>query len=242
MGSTRLPGKVLREIEGRPLLWYEIARLQQLNHPCTLLIATSTEPENKPLVDFAEDLGIECFQGNENDVLDRYYQACLKFKADIIVRVTGDCPLIDPGVIDRGIDIFLEGNHSYVSNVHPPTYPDGLDVEIFSFSALERAWREAGKESEREHVTPYIWNHPELFTRMNFENSEDWSSYRLTVDEPEDFVLVSKIITEFQTRWSVFSTKELIDYLELNQELLGLNKDFERNEGYLKSLEKDSNN
>ncbi len=239
MGSTRLPGKVLKEVDGKSLLSYLIDRLKIVKNAQTILLATTIAAGDNILVDLARKAGISSYRGSEEDVLDRYYQACKKFKLDIIVRVTGDCPLADPGVIEKGISIFLNNNYDYVSNVHPATYPDGFDVEIFSFKALETAWKNASKKSEREHVTPYIWNQPTIFKMKNFENDKDWSRYRLTVDEPVDFELIAKIIREFKPRWTSFSTSDVIKYLNNNSQLLSVNEGINRNEGYEKSLKED---
>ncbi|QEE16029.1 acylneuraminate cytidylyltransferase [Promethearchaeum syntrophicum] len=236
LGSTRLPGKVLKEVEGKPLLWYLFERLRALKHEVTLLLATSDALINKPLEKFAKENDILIYRGSENDVLDRFYQASKEFKADIIVRITGDCPLIDPKVIDRGLDLYLHNKYHYISNGHPPTYPDGYDTEIFSFEVLENMWKNALKNSEREHVTPFIYNNPEIFKRFNIEYKEDWSKYRLTVDEPEDFVVISEILKHFKKDWPIASMEDIIEYLNNNEHLLNANENIKRNEGYEKSL------
>jgi len=239
MGSTRLPGKVLKEILGKSILWYLIKRIEQVETPHKFIIATGSLEKNKEIVEFAKSERCEYFLGNDDDVLDRYYQAAKKFNGDIIVRITADCPLTDPNLIDYGIEMFLNGNFSYVSNGHPPTYPDGYDIEIFSFEALEAAWKEAELPSEREHVTPYIWKHQEKFTLGNFEYDPDLSKFRLTVDTPEDFLLISKIIVEFHENWPHFRLDDVMKFLSKNPELLKINEQYEYNEGYLKSLEED---
>ena len=239
--STRLPGKVLKKILNKPLLWYQIIRLQQIKTPSNIIIATATSDSNKPLVDFAKEMNIDYFIGNKDDVLDRYYQTAKKFNGDVIVRVTSDCPLIEPTLIDEGLDIFLNGDYEYISNGHPPTYPDGYDTEIFSFKALETAWIEAKLPSEREHVTPYIWKHSENFRLFNIvlENDIDLSSFRLTVDTPEDFALITKIIEEFHDNWKNIRLNDVMDFLRKKPELLKINAQYQYNEGYLKSLEED---
>jgi len=240
MGSSRLPGKVLKEVDGKPLLWYLLKKLDQLKHKSKILLATTLSPGDAVLEDFAKKNKINVYRGSENDVLDRYYQGVKNLNADIVVRITADCPLMDASIIDIGLDKFLNSNYDYLSNVHPATYPDGYDVEIFSFKTLENAWKDAKKTSEREHVTPYIWNHPELFKLGNWENEKDYSQYRLTVDEKEDFELVSKIILQFKSKFAQLSMKDVIGFLEENKKLAELNAKFERNEGYLKSLKEDS--
>lgn len=237
--STRLPGKVMLKIFEKPLLWYVIKRLQLVKTPNKLIIATATSKSNQPIIHFAKNLNLDYFAGSEDDVLDRFYQTSKYFKGEIIVRITSDCPLIDPAIIDRGLDIFLNGNYNYVSNVHPPTYPDGFDVEIFSFKVLETAWKEAKFLSEREHVTPYIWKNSNKFTLKNYENKEDLSKFRLTVDTPEDFILISKLIEQFHNRWNDFNMEDILIFLKDNPDLLKINVQYERNEGYLKSLKED---
>jgi len=239
MGSTRLPGKVLKEVDGKPLLGYLFDRLKQMQHPATLVLATTQAEEDKKLLKFAKSIGVGSYAGDENDVLDRYYQACKKYKADVVVRVTGDCTLIEPRIVDQILDVFLNNDYDYVSNVNPPTYPDGIDTEIFSFQALERAWNEAELKSEREHVTPFIRNRTDIFTQMNVNYDQDWSDYRLTVDEEEDFNLISQIILHFKDQWETVTMEEIIAYLNEHEELMQLNSKYKRNEGYAKSLQED---
>lgn len=234
--SIRLPGKVLREIQGKPLLWYTVKRLQLVKIPNKLIIATANSKSNQKIIEFAKKLKINFFVGSEADVLDRYYQTSKFYNGDIIVRITGDCPLIDPTIIEKGLEMFLKGTFDYISNVHPPTYPDGFDVEIFSFQTLETAWKKAKLLSEREHVTPYIWKNPDKFKLKNFKNYENVSNLRLTVDTKDDFILISKIIEKFHDRWDQFSMEEVIQYLKANPKFLKINNQYERNEGYLKSI------
>ena len=238
-GSIRLPGKVLKTIKNKPLLWYVVKRLEQVKTPNKIIIATATSNENKPIIDLAKNLNIGYFAGSENDVLDRYYQAVKEFNGEIIVRITSDCPLTDPNIIDKAINIFLDGDYDYVSNIHPPTYPDGFDVEVFSFKVLETAWKEAKLPSEREHVTSYIWKNTDKFTQKNFKNDVDLSNLRLTVDTKEDFVLITKIIENFHDKWTNFRLNDIIIFLRKNAELLKINAQYKRNEGYLKSLNDD---
>lgn len=239
--STRLPGKVLLKVLDKPLIWYLVRRLQLVKKPCKIIIATAISEENKPIIDIAKNLNLDYFAGSEDDVLDRFYQTAKQFKGDIIVRITADCPLMDPAIIDRGLKIFLNGNYDYVSNVEEgkETYPDGFDIEIFSFKALKMVWKEAKLQSEREHVTPYIWKNPDKFVLKNFENNVNLSSLRLTVDTKEDFLLISKIIEKFHDNWSNFHMQDVIDFLMENPELLKINLQYQRNEGYIKSLKED---
>src|SRR5215470_15506655 len=156
MGSTRLPGKVLLDIAGQPMLGRVISRVCRAKTIEQIVVATSTAAADDAVSAFCAERGIVCFRGSETDVLDRYYQAARLVQAKTIVRITADCPLLDPEVIDLTVSRFLEGGWDYISNVNPPTFPDGLDTEVFSFAALERAWREATSVTHREHVTPYL--------------------------------------------------------------------------------------
>lgn len=237
--STRLPGKVLLTIRNKPLLWYVLKRLELVKTPNQVIIATSTSASNKPLLDYLKEYKINYYAGDENDVLDRFYQTAKQFNGDIIVRITSDCPLIDPALIDHGLEIFLHSNVDYLSNVHPPTFPDGYDIEIFSFKALETSWEKAKLNSEREHVTPFIYNNPKIYSIENFQNDKDLSNIRLTVDTKQDFTLISKIIENFYDRWTEFDLKDVITFINQNPHLLKINSQYKRNEGYFKSLKED---
>jgi len=237
--STRLPGKVLKKIFDKSLLWYIIKRLQLVKTPNKLIIATGDRESNLPIIDLAKKLNINYFIGSEEDVLDRYYQTAKKFNGEIIVRITSDCPLMDPDLVDQGIQLFINENHDYVCNTNPPTYPDGFDIEVFSFNALETAWKEAKLPSEREHVTAYIWKNQDKFSLKNYKNDVNLSNLRLTVDNQEDFLLISKLIEKFHENWLDFRINDVINYLKENPELLKINEQYQRNEGYLKSLEED---
>jgi spore coat polysaccharide biosynthesis protein SpsF (cytidylyltransferase family) len=238
-GSTRFPGKVLKKVLGKPLMWFLIKRLELVKIPNKIIIATGPFELNKPIVEFAQNYNIPYFTGSENDVLDRYYQTAKRFGGDIIVRITSDCPLMDPELIDKGLEIFLKGKYDYISNNHPETYPDGYDVEICSFKALEKAWKEAKLPSEREHVMPYIWNHPERFNITVYKSHIDLSNYRITIDEPEDLLVISKIYEHFKENWLYIRIMDVINFLNKNPNILKINADFIRNKGYLKSLKED---
>jgi spore coat polysaccharide biosynthesis protein SpsF len=237
--SVRLPGKVLLKILNKTLLWYLIERLKLVKTPNKIIIATASSKSNQPIINFAKENGIDYFVGSEDDVLDRYYKTAKYFEGEIIVRITGDCPLMDPSIIDRGLEIYLNGDYDYVSNVDPPTFPDGFDVEIFSFEALEKAWKESKMKSQREHVTPYIRENKEKFTQKNFKNNKNLENIRLTVDTKEDFILISKVIENFHNSWNYFNLEDVIMFLKKNPDLLRINAQYERNEGYLKSLRED---
>lgn len=236
-GSTRLPGKIFKKIKDRPILRHVIERVKKSKLLDKVVVATTQKPADKETLLIAERCGVETFTGDEDDVLDRYYKAAKKFRGDTIVRITADCPLIDPAIIDSTISLFLKNHVDYASNVHPPTYPDGMDVEIFSFKALEKAWKEAKLKSEREHVTPYFWKNTKLFKCVNFENSEDLSDLRMTVDKKEDLIFVNELLKKINLANP--NLKKIIEAIKKNPELLEINKKFSRNEGYEKSLKED---
>jgi len=236
LSSTRLPGKVLRPILGRPLLQLQLERLNQSRSLDQIIVATSDQPSDRPLVQSCRDFGVDCICGSLDDVLDRYYQAARHCGAHQIVRVTGDCPLIDPVVIDQVIAQHVSGDYDYTSNVHPPTFPDGLDVEVMRFSCLEQTWRQAKLPSDREHVTPFIWRQPELFALSNVTNETDLSNLRWTVDEAEDFEFVSRVYQALYLTDPSFSTTQVLAFVAAHPELSELNKQFERNAGMRRSI------
>ena len=238
MGSTRLPGKVLKEVMGRPLLSYQIERLKRVNKIEKIIIATTVNKEDDPIVQLCTKESIPCFRGSEEDVLDRYYQTADKFGVKHIVRITSDCPLIDPRLCDHVVEVYLESNVDFVHT--GLTFAEGLDCEILSFSALERAWREASLKSEREHVTLYLHNHPELFKKITLTNKTDDSIYRVTIDEEEDFFVVKAIIEALYGKApGLFAINEIKNFLDTHPEIFKLNANVTRNEGLLKSLRQD---
>jgi spore coat polysaccharide biosynthesis protein SpsF len=186
MGSTRLPGKVLRQLGGRSVLSWVIHRVRQFRRIDGLLIATTVEPADDAVVKEAERCSAEVFRGNESDVLDRYYRGARHAQADVIVRITSDCPLIDPELSDYTIQRFLEEQPDYASNALERTYPRGLDTEVMMFPALERAWQEASELYQRAHVTPYLYQNPDKFRLLSVKGDIDLSGYRWTLDTPED--------------------------------------------------------
>lgn len=240
MGSTRLPGKVMKPLCGKPMLWHIITRLGYSKMLEKIIIATTDKEEDKVIVKFAEKMGIDYYCGSSEDVLDRYYQAAKQFNISQITRITADCPLIDPEVVDKIADYYLMQDYDYVSNAITPTFPDGLDTEIFSFKALEKMWSEARLPSEREHVTAYIVNHPELFRLFNVsKDGDDLSMMRWTVDTKADFEFIAKVFDELFVSDKIFYMRDVINLLKTKPELLDINKGIHRNEGYLESLLKD---
>lgn len=237
MSSSRLPGKTLADLNGRPMLVRLVERLRRSKSLQAITVATSNDPTDDPIAALCGDLNVACYRGSLNDVLDRFYQAALFSRATAVVRITADCPLADPGVVDLVVREFLDKGYDYVSNVDPPTFPDGLDTEVFSMSGLERVWKEAILKSDREHVTPYFRKHPELFSQGNIANPEDLSRLRWTVDEPKDLQFVRRIYDRLGNR--DFGMQEVADLLMREPELAGINAEIVRNEGYMKSLKQE---
>jgi spore coat polysaccharide biosynthesis protein SpsF (cytidylyltransferase family) len=200
-------------------------------------VATSSKPEDDPVAELCAKLATNCVRGSESDVLDRYYQAATQHQLNCIVRLTADCPLADSQVIDRVIAAYDVGKHDYVSNIDPPTFPDGLDTEVFSFSALERAWRDANLRSEREHVTLYIRKHPELFRLANVTNEPELSDLRWVVDEISDLKFVREVYRKLGN--APFFTGDILRLLQDEPDLKALNSKIMRNEGLWKSLAQD---
>lgn len=236
MGSTRLPGKVMMDIVGKPMLWHVINRVQHAKRLDDIVIATTALNEDKQILELASEMGVKSYAGSEDDVLDRYYQAAIIHEAYAIVRITADCPLIDPDIIDGVIEFYLNHDFDYVSNTIKPTYPDGLDTEVFSLGVLKRAWKEATLASEREHVTPYIWKTPQMFRIKNLRNDTDLSYMRWTVDEERDLKFVREIYNKLYKECEMFYMGDVLKLLKKYSELMNINKDIIRDEGYLKSI------
>lgn len=229
MGSTRLPGKILKKINSRPLLSYQIERLQHSQYIDELVIATTKKKQDDLIVQFCKENAISYFRGSETDVLARYYEAALAFKADAIVRITSDCPIIDVQVVDKTIQYFIDnGKFDYVSNTVERTYPRGLDTEIFSFEALEKAYKEAVLERDREHVTAYFYTNPTVFSIGYIKNDMDYSKYRWTVDTEEDFELIKKIIQALYVKKTLFTLKDTINVMKENPTWFNINAHIEQ--------------
>lgn len=239
MGSSRLPGKSLAEIEGHPMLWHVIRRVQRARLVDRVVVATSTAPLDDAIEAMCREIDVPCYRGSETDVLDRYYAAALGEKAAQVVRITADCPLIDPEIIDRVVARFQSGDLDYASNAMLRSYPDGLDTEIFSFAALERAWREASKTSEREHVTPYLRS--DKFRTANIENdvAPFHQHHRWTVDEAADLEFIRAICRAFREKEN-FGMKDVLQLIHENPGLEKLNSEITSNSGYYKSLFEDA--
>lgn len=228
MGSTRLPNKVMRPVEGTPLIEVLLRRLSRARRIDEIVVATSTDPRNEPLVAHVRSLGFAAETGSENDVLDRFVQAARAHAADVVVRITGDCPLVDPDLVDEIVEGFLRAGVDYYSNVAPPTYPDGLDVEVFKVSALERAARESSEAHDHEHVTPYL-RESGRFTTGNHAGGEDLSGQRWTVDEAPDLAVIERVFAHFRPRRD-FRWTEVAELRRQRPELF-TNEHLVRNEG-----------
>jgi spore coat polysaccharide biosynthesis protein SpsF (cytidylyltransferase family) len=228
--STRFPGKVVKKINHQSVLEILIKRLSKSKNISKIIVACSKNPKDKEIINICSKLGVNFFLGSENNVLDRFYKAAKKYKASNILRVTADCPLIDAEIVDNLISNFFLNKVDYASNTNPPTFPDGLDVEIFKFNALKLAYFKAKKSYEKEHVTPYIINNKN-FKKFNLHNSKDYSFLRLTLDEKEDFILIEKIIKNFKNNL-YFNLNNILNFYENNKNFFLINKHIMRNEGY----------
>jgi len=237
MSSRRLPGKILMDIEGKPLLAHVVQRAKASGVFDFVVFATTTDPTDDPVVEYCAREAIECFRGDLNDVLERYYQAARTYGAEMVTRLTADCPLLDPAVIKKVVQAFDPDRYDYVSNAIRRTYPDGLDTEVFSIAALTRARNEAKLPSEREHVTPYIHKHPDLFRIGHVTQEHDLSMLRWTVDEPQDLAFVRAVFAELGG--DIFGQEEILALLARKPELQTINEGIICNEGYKKSLNDD---
>lgn len=235
MSSTRLPGKVLMEVMDRSLLSYQIERLWFCKKIDEIIIATTMNAEDDPIAFLAQEEGLKCYRGSEDDVLDRYYKTAKKYNVKHIMRITGDCPFIDPDICDHVAEKYFQVDADYA--VTGRSFAEGLDCEILSFRALERSWKEAQCKSEREHVTLYIRNHSKEFKSVTIENETDDSKYRITLDEPEDFPVVKAILENFyKDKDHCFTVEEIKSFLDSHPEIYRLNAHIIRNEGTLRSI------
>lgn len=236
MTSSRLPGKVLNPLCGMPMIVFMLHRVAQAECVDEVILATSTDKTDNELVDIVQTHGFGCFRGELNDVLTRFYGAARAAQADVVVRLTGDCPLIDADLIDRVVRSLQSSGADYASNTCPPTYPDGLDVEAFSFTALDQAWRAACLSSEREHVTPYLRSRPDLFKIASVCGVVDCSHLRWTVDYPDDYDFICQLLEHTGVNNPTHGDRfDFLRTLERYPELLTVNQ-HQRNEGYSKSL------
>lgn len=223
MNATRLPGKPLKKILQRPLLSYELERLRRAKTIDEIVVATTTSPQDDQIVELCHHERIPIFRGSEENVLERYLKAAKEHRAEVVVRITGDCPLIDPEVVDRVINFYFENEYDYVSNTRKLTYPRGLDVEVFPVNLLERIAGQATRQPEREHVTLYFYEHPELFKLGNVACETDESKHRWTVDTEEDFQLISRIIESLYPKNPQFGMRDVLKLLQQHPDWVALN-------------------
>lgn len=238
-GSSRLPNKVLRDLCGKPALQQMIERVRRSKSIDEVMVITSISMENLPILGLCSQIGVRCGVGSEDDVLDRFYQNARLLSPDYVIRLTGDCPCIDPGLLDLAIEQMLP-DADYCAMISE-SFADGLDLEIIKYEALCRAWRESNSTAEREHVTQYLIKHPELFKHQDFVSPVGYfGDHRWTVDEPEDFAVVEQIYKHFfSIGKTCFDYRDILEYLNANPEIRRINEKFQRNEGLVKSYLED---
>jgi len=239
MSSTRLPGKVLMPLAGRPVLAHVLQRLQHCQTIHRSVVATSTDPSDDAIEAWCRSVGVPCHRGSLHDVLDRYQQAAVAEHADAIVRITADCPAIDPAIVDEVVRGFIAGGYEFYGLAGE--FPDGLDCTVFAASAIDRAWREARLPSEREHVGPYIEQHPEWFRNGGLHKFSGLQHHRWTLDEPRDLAFLQAVFAQLDRGADAapFGAQHVLDLLARQPQLIGINQDIVRNAGYLKSLAAD---
>ena len=224
MTSTRLPGKVLLDLEGKPVLWHVVNRIKQAKKVDEVIIATTTDKADDPIVEFCKENKISYFRGSMDNVLQRYCKAAQKYKLDIIIRITSDCPVIDPLLIDEAINIFLSKKADYVSNKVQNTFPPGLDVEVFRLKDLLAIDKVAKEKYEREHVTPYFYTHPKKYKLIPIKFKKDISNLRLTLDTREDYKLMSEIYAQLYHKNNLFLNGDILKLFEKMPELQTINQ------------------
>jgi len=239
MNSSRMPGKVIRKIKGRPMISYLAERVRLIRHVDHIVLATTNNPSDDPLAHIAEKEGLIVYRGSKNDVLDRYFQSAELYDFKHIIRITGDCPLLQPAICERLIKIYFQSGCDYAYTGQ--SFAEGLDCEIFSRRALNQAWKLARLQSEREHVTLYFRNHPDMFRMMKIDNETDDSRFRITVDEHDDFIVIQKIYENLYDRCQPYITMaDIKEFLNSRQDIYALNQSIVRNEGLIKSLQQDT--
>lgn len=223
-GSTRLPGKVLRPVLGKPVLTLMMERILRSHHAGTVVVATTEDRDDDAIVELCDRSGWPAFRGSTDDVLDRHYRVAATMGADIVVKIPSDCPLIDPDVIDIVLDRALGSDADFTSNLHPPTWPDGNDVEVMTMEALTTAWDEARKPLEREHTTPFLWEQPERFIVDNVRWDRDLSmSHRWVLDYPEDLEFITAVFESLYPTNPEFGIEEVLTLLDQRPELRAIN-------------------
>ena len=230
-GSSRSPNKILLPLANKPLLYRMFERVAASKMCGTIVIATTTDKSDDVVENLCNKFNMICFRGHPTDLLDRHYQAALKYNADAVVKIPSDCPLIDKSVIDKVLNYYMENLNyfDYVSNLHPPTYPDGNDVEIMSFKALSDAWENANRELEREHTTPYFWENPDKFRIGNviWETGLDYSmSHRFTIDYEKDYNFIKQVYDELYSVNPIFTLNDILDLLDRKPEIKKINEEY----------------
>lgn len=238
MGSTRLPGKVLREIMGKPMLLYLINQVNGSTFINDLIIATTTKKEDDAIESFAGIYSFKVYRGSENDIVDRFYNAGKICNADIVVRIWGDCPLIDPKLIDKSLEKFIDTNYDYANNFNPPTYPAGMNFEVYSFTSLKKIWEKTNDPFYREYPFEYIYAHENSFKTFYDKNDVNLSHINLTVDYIQDFELITKIFEELYKKDLFFQLKDILEFLNKYPEFGEQNKDLKRNIEYKEGLQR----
>ncbi|GCD09008.1 cytidylyltransferase domain-containing protein [Clostridium tagluense] len=230
MGSTRLQGKVLMNICGKSVLEHDIDRLKRVENIDQIVIATTTLGKDNVIVEEAKRLGVTCFRGSEEDVLSRYYYAAKENNADVIVRITSDCPLIDSKVTEKTIQMYLNnlGQYDYVNNTLEKTFPRGLDTEVFGYKSLEKAFNEAIIQRDREHVTAYIWDNLQIFRVGCYKNNRDYSELRWTLDTIEDFKFITEVYNYLYEKNKKFLMDDILDLMEKFPHLKEINQDIKQ--------------
>ena len=241
IGSTRLPAKILMDLEGKPVLQHIIERVKA-SKVDDIIVATTTNAEDDVVENFCKENSILIFRGDEQNVLMRFYECAKVHYADVIVRVTADDPFKDPNVINEVIDILTDRKYDYVSNTINPTFPEGIDIEVFTMKTLVKAYREAALHSEKEHVTPYIWKNIDIFNCYNLEYAENLSHLRWTLDTPNDFRFVQEIYKRLYSPGKLFYMNDILEVLRKEPQLSEINSGLFRNAGYIKSLKEENIN
>ena len=231
MSSSRLPGKVMLPVLGESLLYRMIERLRMIRHEAQIVIATSKEPGDDIIEQEASKIGVPCFRGSLNNLLDRHYQVAKLYNVDIVLKIPSDCPLIDPQIIDQVFDFYYEhpGQYDFVSNLHPATFPDGNDVEIMTMDCIERTWKEASRQLELEHTTPYIWENPEKFRIGNlmWDTGKDYSmSHRFTIDYQADYEFIKTVFEELYPAKPGFLCDDILKLLEKRPDIYEINAEY----------------
>lgn len=232
-GSTRYPNKVFADLCGKPLIWHVVNRITFSNVINKVILATTTNPLDDKLYDWATKNRVTVVRGSENDVLNRYYQAARAAQADIIIRITADDPFKDPEIIDRAVIQLQQERADFVCNNYPPTYPEGLDVEVFTMNALEIAEKKSDSAFEREHVTQYFYKHPNDFKMCNIENNKDYSYLRWTLDTEADFLMAQEVYSYlYKDESSIFCTDDILKLITQHPKIAEMNRGVTRSEMY----------